>query len=392
MRLLQRYILYELLRIFASLLSLVTVLLVFVGVFREMSESGLGPFQALQILPYIVPSLLPFTIPATLLLTITVVYGRLSGDREITAAKAAGINVLSLLWPAFFLAAVLSVCSLILTDQVIPWAVTNIRRTVTAAMEDIFLDLLRSQHQVTNRERGYSITVMDVEGKRLIRPTFQYTPPGREPVTVQAQEANLEFDLDEQQVILHLDRGHIDIPGHRRMWFDEEERPFPLPHRVEKPKPRHRSIAPLREDMQELRDRLRRRQQRRDIATVLALGHGDFDRLLESDLKRNEKKADHVRDQLAELRTEIHGRFALASSCIFFVLLGSPFAITRGRRQFLTSFFLCFMPILLVYYPLVLLMKNFSESRTLDPAYAMWAGNALLLLAGAIYLRRVLKH
>ena len=68
----------------------VSLLLVFVGVFREASERGLGPVQILQVLPYVAPSMLPFTIPATLLLTVTVVYGRLSGDNEITAAKAAG--------------------------------------------------------------------------------------------------------------------------------------------------------------------------------------------------------------------------------------------------------------------------------------------------------------
>ena len=107
--LLQRYILYELLKVFTFLLSILTILLVFVGVFREATMSGLGPIQALRILPYVVPNLLPFTIPATLLLTVSVVYGRMSGDQEITAAKAAGINVLSLLWPSFLLGAVLSV-------------------------------------------------------------------------------------------------------------------------------------------------------------------------------------------------------------------------------------------------------------------------------------------
>ena len=74
---------------------------VFVGVFREASQSGLGPVQIMQILPFVVPSLLPFTIPATLLLAVCVVYGRVAADHEITAVKSAGISVMSLLWPAF---------------------------------------------------------------------------------------------------------------------------------------------------------------------------------------------------------------------------------------------------------------------------------------------------
>ena len=103
MRLLQRYVLFELLRVFTLMITVLTVLLVFVGAFQQATSQGLGVILVLKILPFIVPSMLPFTIPATLLLTVCVVYGRIAGDQEITAAKAAGINVLSLLWPSFIL-------------------------------------------------------------------------------------------------------------------------------------------------------------------------------------------------------------------------------------------------------------------------------------------------
>ena len=42
MRLLQRAILYELLRVFGFLLGVLTVLLVFVGVLEQAAEKGLG--------------------------------------------------------------------------------------------------------------------------------------------------------------------------------------------------------------------------------------------------------------------------------------------------------------------------------------------------------------
>ena len=90
--------------------------------------------------------------------------------------------------------------------------------------------------------------------------------------------------------------------------------------------------------------------------------------------------------------TEIHSRFAMSASCFFFALLGAAFSILQGKRQFLTSFFLCFMPILMIYYPVSLLMMNLCKTRTLDPIYAMWLGNALLLMAGVAVLRRVMRH
>lgn len=393
MRLLQRYILFELLRNFLFVLSLLTVLLVFVGVFREVSESGLGPLQALQILPYVVPSLLPFTIPATLLLTVCVVYGRIAGDQEVTAAKAAGISVMSLLWPALGLGAVLSFASFWLTDLAIPWAVANIQRQISLALEDIFLDRLRTQHQVINKDRGFSVTVIGVEDKRLIMPTFQYTPPGKDAaVTVQAQEATLEFDLAEQQVMLHLVRGHIDVPGQRRIWFAKEDHPFPLPHEMSRPKPRHQTIREIRTQLDEVSGRLEQDQHRRDVELAFALALGDFNRLGNDDLSGEDYHTRSSRNDSYKMNTEIHSRYAMSASCFFFVLIGGPFAILQAKRQFLTSFMLCFVPILLVYYPLALLMMNLSKTGTVDPWWAMWTANALLMVVGLSVVRRLLKH
>lgn len=392
MRLLQRYILIELLKVFTFLLSVLTILLVFVGVFREVSESGLGPLQVMQILPFIVPSLLPFTIPATLLLSVCVVYGRIAGDQEVTAAKAAGINVMSLLWPSFLLGTVLSIGSLFLTDQVIPWAVGNIQKIVASAVEDIFLDLLRSNHQVTNEQRGFSITVMDVDDKTLIKPTFQYAPRGRSTITVQAAEANIEFDLEAQEVILHLRDGHIDIPGSRRVWFDRESYPFPMPQEIAKPKPRHMGINKIYRKMNGVKSTVDAQREAHEIEIVMALTLGDFDRMLEDDFRMFQRNQEFQLVDYHKMKTEIHSRFAMSTSCFFFVLIGGPYAILQGRRQFLTSFFMCFLPILLIYYPVALLMMNLSKNGKIDPTWAMWIGNAILLVAGIRVLTKVVRH
>ncbi len=392
MRLLQRYILKEIVRNFAFLLIVLTVLLVFVGIVRQAKESGLGAAQIIQVLPFVVLSLLPFTIPATLLLTVCVVYGRIAADQEITAAKAAGINILSLLWPSFLLGAVLSVCSLWLTDQIIPWAVGRIQETIAMALEDIFLERLRSSHHVTDKEHGYSISVMDVVGKKLIGPTFTYTRQGGEPVTIQAQEATLEFDLQKQEVILHLVRGAFGIPGQSDGVFEKEDQPFPLSHSIPPPKPRHLSIRKIRSDLGELRRTISDREHRRNVVMALALSLNDIERLCQQDLIDYGYYQSVDRAKAAKLDTEIHSRLAMSTSCFFFVLLGGPFAIIRPRRQFLTSFLLCFLPILLIYYPVVLLMMNLSKTETVAPAWAMWIANGILLVAGIVVLHKVLKH
>src|SRR5262245_54466229 len=146
MRILQHYVLTELMRVFALAITVLTMLLVVMGVAGEAARSGLGAQQILKILPYIVPSLLPYTIPATLLLTVCIVYGRMAGDHEISAIKAAGINVFAVLGPSFVMGALLSLGTFILTDQFIPMGRARIERIVTLAMEDIFLDVLRANN------------------------------------------------------------------------------------------------------------------------------------------------------------------------------------------------------------------------------------------------------
>ncbi len=392
MRLLQRYILGELLHVFTFVLSILTVLLVFVGVFREVSESGLGPLQALQILPYIIPSMLPYTIPATMLLSVCVVYGRMAGDQEITAAKAAGISVMALLAPSFFFGAVVSICSLLLTDQVIPWAESNILRVVTAAMEQMLLDKLGTEYQASMGSN--TISVYEVIDKKLIRPTFRYVPgAGKKAVTASAQEAELlNFDLEKREVRLRFKGMQVDIPGQGRQKFDLWEHTFPLSIGQSQPKERHINVRDIQQKLTTLQTKHSLLQQERAITAALALAIGDYSQLGGLQFQGYDLQLYDNRYKFFRLRTELHSRFALACSCFFFVLVGSPFAVLQAKRQFLTNFFICFVPIVLVYYPVVFLGMNLSKTGTVDPVWAMWVGNALMAVAGLFVLRRVTLH
>lgn len=392
MRLLERYVLGELLRVFVGVLIVTTCLLVFVGVFEQVKERGFGPWQALQILPFIVPSLLPYTVPATLLLTVCVVYGRMAGDREIIAAKAAGVNIVALMWPSYFLGAVLSVCALLLLDQVIPWSLANIERTATLAMEDIFLDLLRSQNQVNLPERGITITVIDVRDRTLILPTIRYSPRGKKSIFIQAREARFDFDMQNQQVILQMKHVHLDIPGHNRMFLESETRPFPLMTGNQRTRGRNLRIRDIHREIAKAERRLEEARQRQTIETALILATGEFHRYAEAGYYSHRRAIDESKETQRRLRTELHNRFATSCSCFFFVLLGSPFAIVMEKKQFLTSFLFCFLPILLVYYPVSMMTQNLSKTGQLNPAWAVWAANALLLVAAAHFIRKVLQH
>ena len=278
--LLQRYIFAEILRVFLFVVSCLTLLLVVVGVVQSASDQGLGPAQILEVLPFIVPSMLPFTIPAAMLLTVCVVYGRISGDQEVTACKAAGISVISLLWPAFFLGAVLSAASLLLTDQVIPWAIGNIERRIVTAMEDVVLDKLRADHQFRDPKLGIDVTVRDVRGRELIRPIFRYRKGHSQAGTIQAESAEFRLDLANEKAILKLRNAYIDVPGRGAMYINgETERDIEWKRASSGPKARHMPIQVIEQELANARAERETLLEEDAVQVAMALTTGDFNAL-----------------------------------------------------------------------------------------------------------------
>ena len=393
MKLMQRYILSELIRVFILLVVVLTVMLVFVGLVREAAEQGLGVDQIVKILPYVVPSMLPFTIPATLLLAVTVVYGRIAGDLEVTATKAAGVNPLSLLMPAFMLGLVLAGTSFGLTNYAIPWAVGNIERIVTQAMEDIFLDILSAQHYISEPGKGYSITVEEVIDGVLVNPTFRYRNGDHEQVTMKARWAKIRFDLEDRKIRVQLKDAQGSVPGRDTgMRLERKEIAFGMDEQRNYRKPRHLTIREIQEKMVRVETDRRGAKIQRDQEAAMLLVTGDFQQLQCDRMKKYHGCEAGAQYEQRELRTEVHNRYAMAGSCLFFAFLGGPFAILQAQRQFITAFIMCFLPVLLVYYPLMFLMVNLGKSGTVDPAWAMWVPNLVLAVAGGTVLRKVVRH
>src|SRR5262249_33127981 len=81
---------------------------------------------------------------------------------------------------------------------------------------------------------------------------------------------------------------------------------------------------------------------------------GDFPALSANDWNKNDKQLTEVKQRLYRLETEPHRRWANGFSCLCFVVLGVPLAIRRRNADFLTNFFMCFLPILIIYYPLLM--------------------------------------
>ncbi len=91
------------------------------------------------------------------------------------------------------------------------------------------------------------------------------------------------------------------------------------------------------------------------------------------------------------MHTEPPRRWANGFSCLCFALVGTAMAIRMRNSDMLTSFALCFFPILLAYYPLLMFALDRAKAGELHP-YVVWLANGVLVVWGMWLLRRVLRY
>ena len=108
---------------------------------------------------------------------------------------------------------------------------------------------------------------------------------------------------------------------------------------------------------------------------------GDFDELTSDQWRAYENEQAELSSRYYRLVSVPQRRWAGGFACLCFALVGVPMAICLRNRDFLTSFFLCFLPILIVYYPLMIFGADQVKNGNL-PTIFVWAGNVMLMLWG----------
>jgi len=395
MRLVTRYVLAEVGLVFAFALAALTLLMILVGAVREALHQGLGVEHVVRLLPYLLPNALLFAVPGTVLLAVALVYGRMSNYGEIIALKSAGINPLSVLWPVFVLATVMSLGTVWLNDVAVSWGYQGVQRVVLTAVEDIAYGMLRTQRSYSTPQ--FSVNVKRVDGRKLINPTFRFQASGDKPsFTISAEEAELRSNPDDNGLTISFLNSVMEVEGRASM---ELPGPFELVIPLDEVSRKvgsgvSPSHVPLRDIPKRLaQTRLAIKQGEQAIAAEAAwrLLTGDLAKLTGPPQTPAAQNLGGLRDDLHKLATEPPRRWANGFSCLCFVLVGAPLAILRRSGDALTSFFICFVPILAVYYPLMMWGVDRSKAGDWSP-YTVWMANLACLAAGAWFLRKVWRY
>jgi lipopolysaccharide export system permease protein len=396
MRILTRYVLAELAKVFSVSLIALTAMMIVVGVVREAANQNLPLIHIVRLLPYILPDALRFTIPMSLLLAATSAYGRLSGSNEVLATKAAGISPMTILWPAFAAAFLISLVTVWLNDVAVSWGRNGMKRVAMEAFEDIIYTTLKARPSYTSP--AFAI-IARVKDRQLINPTLSVPAQGNKPgLTVTAEKAELQSDREEGVLKIILYNAQLDVDGAvpgTALFPDVYEYEVPLGGAKQAQRvSNHPSWLPLRVIPDEIAEQ-KETIGRLDLEMAAVAAHqmlaGDFDALTNKQWRKREETREGAFGRLCRLKTEPHRRWSAGFSCLCFVWVGAPMAIRLRNRDFLTSFFLCFLPILIVYYPLLAYGMDGAKSGTIPP-YAVWAGNILLACWGAWLLKRVVQY
>ncbi len=398
----ERYVAGQVLRTFLMALVTITVIFSLFVVMAEATRQGLAPGEVLTVLPYLVPGSLPYTVPVALLFAVSVVYGRIAADNEVMAVKAAGQSAMTVLGPALWLGLLLSGALFAMSSEVIPRANNTFRRIIFGSMEDGFFRYLKKERELNNPKLPFYIQVRDIRGRTLIEPLFKHRAPPPSPrntfdLTVRARAATIQFDLEKQVATVTLvdaeTSGQSDRPflfwmnGRRVLQY-----PFPKPPDGPDKRVQEMTGGELVEAQLGLIDKFAFERKRQAVAAAFQVAAGLVPQINWGKVREAHIQHAYWKQKYQEMETEKHVRIALAGGVFFFALLGAPVGILFAKRDFLSSFITCFIPIIILYYPLVLAGINMGKEGVAPPSI-VFSGDLLLgVIAGFFALPPVRRH
>ena len=171
------YLMRDLLRVTLLTLVALTLLMTVLAILQPLRKWGLAGTQALLLFVYTLPVVLSFTLPVATLFAATLVYGRFSQDNELLASRASGVSTLSLIKPALFLGAGVTVISLTLSNFVAPNLNTLAGLVKSNVREFIYQPLKRKGYIELSRENTKHIIhadVVDAENDTLHGVVYAY--------------------------------------------------------------------------------------------------------------------------------------------------------------------------------------------------------------------------
>ena len=439
MNTLNKYLVKESLIPFLLSLGVITTVLFLQFLIRAIDRflgKGLDVWIILEYLYLNLAWIIALSVPMSLLISTVMTYGRMSQDNEITALKAAGVSVFSIIKPAVLFGGFVGLVLCLFNNFVLP----DMNYHARLLARDIYQkspELTIEPGYFINTIPQYSMIVREMEGNNFKDVKIFSKYSGTEQVTIYADKGKLTSKED--IIILDLENGEIheidleDYNHYRRIKFLTHQITIPIDDlllnrnnesvrtdREMKVSQMIQKIEKNKEYMVQVNNRIKTVLDNNGIAW-----NEDFDLekvLLSIEiLKENSKQAREekiyrddipiseyeVKEKLRSFNNisrqlknefmlisnykktnnkymvEIHKKFTLAFACLLFAMTGAPLGILvrKGGITIASALSIAFF---LVYYIMLIWGEQLADRNLLDPTFGSWMPNIILFIVGLV--------
>jgi lipopolysaccharide export system permease protein len=214
-------------------------------------------------------------------------------------------------------------------------------------------------------------------------------------MTITAEEAELRSNLKENLLTVSCRNGTVDMGGATFDFPDVWEHVISLDEAARKERTNlsaaNIALRKLPEEVAKQHDAIERSEQEMALSAGYQLMTGDFAKLSPVAWDGMQQNRKDQQNRLFRLQTEPPRRWANGFSCLCFALVGIPLAMWMRNSDMLTSFFMCFGPILIIYYPLLAYGVDRAKAGAVPP-YTVWLANGILALVSLYLLRKVIRY
>ena len=439
MNTLNKYLVKESLIPFLLSLGVITTVLFLQFLIRAIDRflgKGLDVWIILEYLYLNLAWIIALSVPMSLLISTVMTYGRMSQDNEITALKAAGVSVSSIIKPAVFFGGFVGLILCLFNNFVLP----DMNYHARLLARDIYQkspELTIEPGYFINTIPQYSMIVRDMEGNNFKDVKIFSKYSGTEQVTIYADKGKLTSKED--IIILDLENGEIheidleDYNHYRRIKFLTHQITIPIDDlllnrnnesvrtdREMKVSQMIQKIEKNKEYMVQVNNRIKTVLDNNGIAwnedfdleTVLSSIeilkenskqireekiYRDDIPISEYEVKEKLRSFNNISRQLKnefmlisnykktnnKYMVEIHKKFTLAFACLLFAMTGAPLGILvrKGGITIASALSIAFF---LVYYIMLIWGEQLADRNLLDPTFGSWMPNIILFIVGLV--------
>jgi lipopolysaccharide export system permease protein len=343
-------------------------------------QVGLG--VVLEAIGLLIPFFWVYALPMGLLTATLLVFGRFSADQELTAARAGGISLLSLVTPILLLSLFCCGLSAWINMDLGPRSRVAFKKLLFRARADL-ANFQLPEKQFIRDIPGY-IVYVDNNDRGDLRDVMIFVLQHETNVTttIRATQGRLKADPQNKQLIFDLlNPQMVTLMPNDRVRIDSSKgwTRYIYPLAPMESHPYHPSISDM--TFRQLSDELNDLNQKLNLPP-------DLDGTASDTRLGQMEEVERQRADLTEpIRVEMHRQIAFSFACFSFTLIGIPLGIRVHRRETNVGIAIALV-LVLIYYAFVMLGESLSTRPEFAPHLIFWVPNFIFQAVGAVLLWR----